>query len=190
MATHRSITSSAPRTSTRERRLLLGAVVCSSRFGWGEPGDLPLHVAVQASCALPPAFPPRWLPVARHRFEHGSEESAGTERMALVDAGVYDNQADQWFLGVRGRRRRFQTGSFASFRARTSMEDSPDAEHVIVVNASGGLACGRLGTLIRHGQAREGPVSATRQQALAIRTGGARSRARASIGAWEAPIPR
>ena len=44
-----------------------GRFVCSYRFGWGQPGDLALAYPVQASAALPGAFPPRRLPTARHR---------------------------------------------------------------------------------------------------------------------------
>lgn len=115
-----------------------GGFVASFRFGLGTPGDLPLHVAVQSSACLPGAFPPNWLPVARHRFADARPETAGTKRMVLVDGGVYDNQADQWVLGLQNRRERF--GKAAAFR---------DAEELILVNASGGLGWGKVSSRLR-----------------------------------------
>lgn len=78
-----------------------GDFVYSYRFGLGVPADLGLHVAVQASTALPGAFPPRWIGTSRHRFGGGSEDVPG--RLALADGGVYDNLAEQWLVG-RSRR--------------------------------------------------------------------------------------
>jgi predicted acylesterase/phospholipase RssA len=87
-----------------------GRFVCSYRFGFGEPGDLPLHTVVQASAAYPGGFPPRWLPTKRHRFRAAQEEKAtGVRRMALVDGGVYDNMADQWGQGVGRRNERWSS---------------------------------------------------------------------------------
>jgi predicted acylesterase/phospholipase RssA len=106
--------------------------VASYRFGWGVPGDLPLHLAVQASAALPGAFPPRWLPTSRHRFEDPREEAKGSTRMCLVDGGVYDNMADQWALGMKNRRKRFPGHA----------DRLTDMDELIVVNASGGLGWG------------------------------------------------
>jgi predicted acylesterase/phospholipase RssA len=83
-----------------------GRFVCAYRFGWGVPGDLPLHVAVQASAALPGGFPPRWLRTARHRFVDGRPEAGGAP-MILADGGVYDNMGDQWPQEVADRNRRW-----------------------------------------------------------------------------------
>ena len=106
-----------------------GAFVCSYRLGWGTPGDLPLHVAVQASAALPGAFPPRWLRTSRHGFVDGRPEAADATRMALVDGGVYDNMADQWGLGIVGRKRRWPEHA----------ADLHQPEQLVIVNASAGL---------------------------------------------------
>lgn len=103
--------------------------VCSYRLGWGHPGDLPLHVAVQCSAALPGAFPPRWLKTSPHAFEQARPEAAGATRMALVDGGVYDNMADQWALGIEARADRWP--------ANTQELHRP--EEVVIVNASAGL---------------------------------------------------
>lgn len=79
-----------------------GSFVYSYRFGWGEADGLPLHVAVQASTALPGAFPPRWIRRSRLRLEGGRNEPP--RLLGLVDGGVYDNMAEQWLVGSRKRR--------------------------------------------------------------------------------------
>jgi hypothetical protein len=109
-----------------------GGFVCSYRFGWGSPGDLPLHVAVQCSAALPGAMPPRWLRTARHHFVEGRTEAKGATRMALVDGGVYDNMADQWGLGIDDRKARWPALA----------KDLRGVDELIIVNASAGLAWG------------------------------------------------
>ena len=116
-----------------------GRFVSSYRYGWGTPGDLPLHLAVQASSALPGPFPARWLRVSRHQFRSPLKETEGTRYMVLADGGVYDNMADQWFLGMPNRRERF--GDLA--------EDVDDVDQLIVVNSSGGLGWGKIGWLMR-----------------------------------------
>jgi predicted acylesterase/phospholipase RssA len=107
--------------------------VCSYRFGFGTPGDLPLHSAVQASAAFPGAFPVAWLRCSRFGFSGGRPEAAGTRSLALVDGGVYDNMADQWAHGMSERQRR--PGGSAQFQ---------DADELIVVSASAGLGFGAL----------------------------------------------
>jgi len=109
-----------------------GSFVCSYRFGWGSPGDLPLHVAVQSSAALPGAMPPRWLKTARHRFVEGRKEVKGATRMALVDGGVYDNMADQWGLGIDDRKDRWPELA----------KGLRGVDELIIVNASAGLEWG------------------------------------------------
>src|SRR6266498_2920976 len=116
-----------------------GRFVSSYRYGWGTPGDLPLHLAVQASSALPGPFPARWLRVSRHQFRSPLKETEGTRYMVLADGGVYDNMADQWFLGMPNRRERF--GDLA--------EGVDDIDELIVVTSSGGLRWGKIGWLMR-----------------------------------------
>jgi len=58
--------------------------------------------------------------------------------MVLVDGGVYDNQADQWVLGMENRRNRF--GKRATFR---------DADELISINASGGLTWSKVSGMLR-----------------------------------------
>jgi hypothetical protein len=58
--------------------------------------------------------------------------------MVLVDGGVYDNQADQWVIGMGNRRKRF--GDLATFK---------EADELISVNASGGLTWGKVSPLVR-----------------------------------------
>jgi predicted acylesterase/phospholipase RssA len=109
-----------------------GSFVCAYEFGWGVPGDLPLDAAVQASAALPGAFPVRWLPTARHGFKAGRHQAA---RMALTDGGVYDNMADQWPQEVAKRKDRWSGLA----------DDLKEPTELIVVNASAPLAWGTIG---------------------------------------------
>jgi len=118
--------------------------VCSYRFGWGHPGDLPLHVAVQASCGLPPAFAPRWLRTAQLEFSDPHPSTSATSHMVLVDGGVYNNMADQWFLGMKGRRKRFlETETAGHWEPHPKAEQREPflqpVDEIIVVNASAGL---------------------------------------------------
>ena len=85
-----------------EHFYLAGEFVYSFRFGWGSPADLPLHVAVQASTALPGAFPPRWIRTRRFGLAGGPAPVPAL--VALVDGGVYDNMAEQWLTGLDSRR--------------------------------------------------------------------------------------
>jgi predicted acylesterase/phospholipase RssA len=81
-----------------------GRFVCSWRFGWGEPGDLALHSAVQASASYPGGFPARWFKARRHRFrEPGDPRAARSRYLVLVDGGAYDNMADEWGQEVNRR---------------------------------------------------------------------------------------
>jgi len=79
-----------------------GRFVNSYRFGWGTP-NLPLHVAVQASTALPGAFPPRWIRSGRLALDGGAADKV-PRLLGLVDGGVYDNMAEQWLTGILSRR--------------------------------------------------------------------------------------
>jgi predicted acylesterase/phospholipase RssA len=108
-----------------------GGFVCSYELGWGQPGDLPLDAAVQASAALPGAFPLRWMSTRRFGFQAGKRRVA---RIALMDGGVYDNMADQWPQGVGARKRRWEP--LAS--------ELREPEELVVVNASAPLTWGKI----------------------------------------------
>lgn len=106
-----------------------GSFVYSYRFGWGNPGDLPLYVAVHASAAFPFAFPVVWLPTARHGFTGGRDTKMGRiGRLALTDGGVYNNLAEQWFIGMENR-----------IRQNPGNPHLRPVDDLIVVNASGRL---------------------------------------------------
>lgn len=101
------------------------------RHGLGEPGDLPLSTAVQASACLPGAFAPRRLPSGRHRFRRLPGvviPSDVPEHVIVNDGGVYDNMGSEWFAGYRDR---------AEVWADLPTT-SPLPSEVVVVNASGG----------------------------------------------------
>jgi predicted acylesterase/phospholipase RssA len=107
-----------------------GRFVCAYRFGYGQPGDLRLHTAVQASAAFPGGFPARWLRTSSHRFKEAQDEkAAGARSLVLADGGVYDNMGDQWAQGI-GKRK-------ARWGALAAALHEPD--ELIVVNASAGL---------------------------------------------------
>jgi len=105
-----------------------GRFVYSYRFGWGRPGKLPLHAAVQASAAFPGGFPPRWMRTGRFHLEGGRGRPGPVPRLVtLADGGVYDNMADEWPSRVAQRAR-----------------EKPDLnlrvpDQLIVVNSSAGL---------------------------------------------------
>jgi hypothetical protein len=122
-----------------EHAYFSASFVYGYRYGKGTPADLPLHTVVQASAALPGAFPPKWLPTRDHRFaydpdrpdcpkqEHRLSKVPG--HMVLVDGGVYDNMADQWAQGFEGRTRCWSGLA----------DEHHEPEELIVVNASAGL---------------------------------------------------
>jgi predicted acylesterase/phospholipase RssA len=113
------------------------------RFGLGEPADIPLHDAVQASSCLPGAFPSRWLPTGRHRFAYPADATRADDPcpklsdrppkrpafMVLTDGGVYDNMADEWAYGFRGRQDCWPELATAHH----------EPEDLVVVNSSAGL---------------------------------------------------
>ena len=113
-----------------------GRFVYSYRFGWGKPGGLPLHVAVQASAAFPGGFPPRWIRTKHFDFVDGKNRPGPLPWVVtLTDGGVYDNMADQWSSGVVTR---------AGAKPKLNLK-IPD--QLIVVNASAGLTWSLLNTL-------------------------------------------
>jgi predicted acylesterase/phospholipase RssA len=85
---------------------------------WGSPAGVPLSTAVQCSACLPGAFGPRTLML-------------GTERVVLVDGGVYDNMADQWLVGLADRVRR------ASAAGQSLPVRSPRVDDVVIANSGG-----------------------------------------------------
>lgn len=115
-----------------------GRFVCSYRFGFGQPGDLPLHAAVEASAAYPGGLPARWLRTSRHRFQQPSEQAAAETRyLVLADGGVYDNMGDQWAQGLAKRKHRW--GELAA--------GLQVPEELVVVNASAGMQFGSTASL-------------------------------------------
>jgi predicted acylesterase/phospholipase RssA len=106
-----------------------GGFVCAYRFGFGVPGDLPLHTAVEASAAFPGALPARWLRTSRHNFQQPQAEAEGTRFLVLADGGVYDNMGDQWAQGLAKRKVRWDPLA----------ADLKEANELIVVNATAGL---------------------------------------------------
>jgi hypothetical protein len=107
--------------------------VSSYALGLGQPADLRLSTAVQASACLPGAFSPRRLPTGPHHFAGGA--AGGDPRaMVLVDGGVYDNMADQWLAGLEARLRRHRE------RRLELPARGTDIDEVVVVNASAATA--------------------------------------------------
>lgn len=112
------------------------------RFGLGAPADLALHDAVQASACLPGAFPPRWLNARRFGFHYPDDavhpDDPCPDRrdrppsppsfLILTDGGAYDNMADQWAIGRRGRADCFPDPD----------EVHQEPQQLVVVNASAG----------------------------------------------------
>ncbi len=118
------------------------------RFGLGDPSDLRLSVAAQASANLPFAFPARWLRTAPFRFRYPKDAVPPAERgpgwrdcpppedrpehkrfMVLSDGGVYDNMADQWPQGFASR-----AGCWPDLG-----REHHEPDELIVANASAGL---------------------------------------------------
>lgn len=90
-----------------------------------------LSEAVQASAALPGAFPPVRLLTGkfqRHWDVPNDVPRTLPDRVWLSDGGVYDNMAEQWESGIAGRIKRWQ-----------GLGDIQDpAELLIVANSSAG----------------------------------------------------
>lgn len=106
--------------------------VYSYSFGVSTQVDkVPLAFAVQASAALPGGFAPRRLNTAPLSLQPAGEAPApgACRPMVLLDGGVYDNMADQWFMGMRRRRERFPSKLAGQLS---------EVEDLIVANASTG----------------------------------------------------
>lgn len=115
--------------------------VYSYRLGVGVPRDFLLADAVAASAAFPGGFPPVVLRSDAFAFEKGADELPA--RLVLLDGGIYDNMAEQWFAGLQKRlsgkdpdvnaRERA-----ARLRAVVAMQETPN--ELIVVNATPAFA--------------------------------------------------
>jgi len=108
-----------------------GDFVYSYALGHGEPANLSLAHAVQASAAFPGGFPPATLPTKQHNFvgAPGPKDGGPPEppsEMVLTDGGVYDNMGEQWARNFVARIKRcpnLDTGR-------------PAPNQLVVVNAS------------------------------------------------------
>jgi hypothetical protein len=114
-----------------EQVYFAGDFVYSYWLGHGQPADLALARAVQASAAFPGGFPPARLPTKRHGFSgaptHGGGPPHPPNQMVMSDGGVYDNMADQWARGFEDRAKRWEELG----RGRLP------PKQLVVVNASG-----------------------------------------------------
>jgi predicted acylesterase/phospholipase RssA len=72
-------------------------------FGVGQPNELRLSTAVQASACLPAAFVPARIKASTFDFAGGATTSEVAKKLVLTDGGVYDNMADQWLTGMPER---------------------------------------------------------------------------------------
>ena len=111
-------------------------------LGVGTAAEIDLVSAVQASTALPGAFPPRRLASASLDFAYPSPAEPPNDArpqpfprwLHLVDGGVYDNMAEQWGVGFARRAQRWP--------ALNQLASRP--ERLIVVNASTGAPFWRM----------------------------------------------
>jgi len=111
---------------TAEQVYFSGRFVHSYRLGWGEPADVRLGWAAQASACLPGAFSPVHRSAAPHHFRDPRPEAP--TGFILVDGGVYDNMGTEWPMRLA---RRVGEGT-----PPTPAPVVPD--ELIVVNASAG----------------------------------------------------
>ena len=105
------------------------------KFLWGYregittdgPSVVSVAAAVQASAALPAAFPPVVLDTGPFdRDEDVTNPEEPPTRVVLSDGGVYDNMADQWELDFARRRNAYSAIADAQ----------PPARLLVVANAS------------------------------------------------------
>lgn len=143
--------------------------------------EVPLAFAVQASAALPGGFAPRSLDTGPLDFTGAGETLAPGrgKAMVLYDGGVYDNMADQWFMGLSNRRTRWP----AHLRDKL-----PDVDDMIIANASTGWSWQPFGNLsLRIHELRE-LGALTRIQSVMYNTIGRRRR-RHLLDYWGAHQP-
>jgi hypothetical protein len=138
---------------------------------------IPLARAVQSSAALPGAFGPQRLAVKDLAFVDPAtgEPSDRTQDMVLLDGGVYDNMAEQWFVGLADRKARWSApldegGTFARL--------IEDVDQVIIANASAGWTWRDLGgRFARISRLAREVAALGRAQAILYNTVGRRRRA-------------
>lgn len=112
-----------------------GRFAYGSQRGWAMPGGIKLQTAVQASAALPGAFPPRRFRLKGFLLSDMTHESY----TYLVDGGVYNNLATEWIEGLRMRR--------PFFPPTIPVQATPHLQ--VIVNASDpSYAAGRSPSLI------------------------------------------
>jgi predicted acylesterase/phospholipase RssA len=157
--------------------------VYSYSFGLStEVRKVPLAFAVQASAALPGGFAPRRLETGPLAMGDAGEERAPGRGgpMILMDGGVYDNMADQWFVGMSNRRERWPAELTGKL---------PDVDDMLVANASTGWNWRSFGGLVlRIRELRELAVLG-RIQSVMYNTIGRRRRAHL-LDYWRARRPR
>jgi Patatin-like phospholipase len=111
--------------------------VSGYRLGFGTPGNFSLATAVQCSADLPGAFPPRVIDNKGNAQFHFTRQydlrrpgfPPSVDRVVVNDGGVYDNMADQWEQGYRGR----------ASRAGSPLPTDAGADFLVVVNAGKAL---------------------------------------------------
>lgn len=102
----------------------------SYAFGVAPPGDLDLATVVQVSACVPGGFPPHVLDTATMGFQRPwpapRDAPERAERAVLVDGGVYDNMAEEWF----------QASSSGGRSVLAAVGPRTPVDEVVVVNAS------------------------------------------------------
>ena len=114
---------------TAQRVYFSGDFIYAWWFGHGQPGNVTLARAVQASAAFPVGFPPARLATRSIKFtggHHGAGPAATPRSLIMTDGGVYDNMGDQWAVGFRGRMSAWPW----------LKENRPAPDQLVVVNAS------------------------------------------------------
>ncbi len=86
---------------TAEQVYFSARFLYSYRLGWGQPRNLPVSWAAQASACLPGAFAPVSKKVEAFGFSNRRPEAP--DRFLLVDGGVYDNMGTEWPIQVDRR---------------------------------------------------------------------------------------
>ena len=156
--------------------------VYSYSFGLStEVRKVPLAFAVQASAALPGAFAPRRLETKPLKLGHAGEENApGRDGpMILMDGGVYDNMADQWFVGMSNRRQRWPA---------ELAEKLSDVDDMLIANASTGWTWRSFGGLALRSRELQELTALGRIQSVMYNTIGRRRRAHL-LDYWRAHRP-
>jgi hypothetical protein len=150
----------------------------------GATASVPLARAVQSSAALPGAFGPQRMKAKELGFvDPGTGKPSGrTQDMVLLDGGVYDNMAEQWFVGLADRKARWGAPLDPG---RTYGGLIEDVDQVIIANASAGWGWRELGgVLARLSRVAREVAALGRAQAILYNTLGRRRRAHL-FDTWE-----